>query len=233
MRFWPLLIAALGLTACNGTGPIYPVQDDLYDWVKAPEAVSPESDREPVVADPVVNFRLDRGERQSTVQVSEDLRPYRTYLLGFDVRLDRASLGRENVTLSRLSRRGDPSVEVVSVQLDAARGVTVMGRTCIAPADLADWHRVELRIKFSDRDRGYLEVFCDRRPIWARTEIRTTFPVVCRRRDGCDARVPQPVSYDWRTGLISNEGVAHRVMVQMRRLHYRPLIIKPNRVGTL
>jgi hypothetical protein len=232
------LAAAILLAACSDTGPIYPLELAPYDWVRAPESVSPQSDRAPVITDPVVNFRLDRGEKQSTLRAKGEFnnvewRIGSTYLYGFDVRLDRRSLRNEHVLLSRLSREGNPAVEIVAVHLDARGGVTVMGRTCIAPAEFADWHRVEVRIKLSDNDNGYVEVFCDREPLWARTGLRTTFPPMCRRSKGCDAPVPASARYDLDIGLISEDGVATPVFVQMRRLHYRPLLYKPNRVGNL
>jgi len=237
LRLVPVFFAAL-LAGCGGTGPIYPVVAWLHEWVKAPDALVAGSDQAPVIASPVVTFRLDRGQRLSALQArgewgGVEWRIGKTYLFGFDVRLDRRSLGNARVALSRLYRAGDPATEIVSVDLDAGRGVTVLGRGCIAPSDLADWHRVEMRIKLSDDDTGYLEVFCDRKPIWARTEIRTTFPPVCRRREGCDTVVAKPVRFNLQMGLMSDEGVANAVVVQMQRLHYRPLLYKPHRVGTL
>jgi hypothetical protein len=234
MKRWGLAILVAGLlAACDSTGPVFPVDDAPYDWVKAPQTIDQTSDIAPVIAEPVVSFRLDRGDRKSALTAAQDWRVGQTYLFGFDVRLDRNSLGRETVELSRLLRKGTPATEIVSVQLDARRGVTVMGRACIAPSDLGDWHRVEMRIKLSNQDTGYLEVFCDRKPIWAKTEIRTTFSPDCRIREGCNAAIPKPVRYNWQIGLMSKKRVSRRVHVQMQKLHYRVLFYKPNRVGTL
>jgi hypothetical protein len=224
---------AVFLAACGSTGPIFNVSDALYDWVKAPGAVTPGSDQDPVIADPVVIFRLDRGDRRSTLQTGESWRTTQTYLFGFDVRLDPRTLGGERLDLSRLYRNGAPATELISVQLDARRGVTVLGRACIAPAHLATWHRVEMRIRLADNDTGYLEVFCDRKPIWARVNMRTTFAPECRISAGCNRAVPKPERYEWQIGLMSARGVARPVTVQMQRLHYRVLFYKPNRVGTL
>ena len=234
LRLLPVL-AALFLATCAppGTGPVYSVDAELYDWVKAPEAIDQSSDQVPIIADPVVTFRLAPGDSRSALRAGKEWRVGHTYLFGFDVRLDRKSLGNEKVALSHLFRKGDPATEIVSVLLDADRGVTVMGRTCVAPTDLGNWHRVEMRIRLSNNDTGFLEVFCDRKPIWARTKIRTTFPPVCRLHEGCDTDVPKPVRYEWQLGLLSNGGVAKQIVAQMQRLHYRMLYYIPHRVGTL
>lgn len=233
-RLFPIL-AALLFAACapSGTGPVYTVNAELYDWVKVPEAIDQSSDQAPIVADPIVTFRLTPGDRWSAPRAGKEWRVGHTYLFGFDVRLERKSLGNERVALSRLFRKGDPATEIVSVHLDANRGVTVMGRTCVAPTDLGNWHRVEMRIRLSNKDTGFLEVFCDRKPIWAQVNIRTTFPPVCRIGEACDTDVPKRVRYEWQLGLLSNGGVARQIAVQMQRLHYRRLYYVPNRVGTL
>jgi hypothetical protein len=234
-RLLPVLAALLLLAACDdgGTGPVYFVDAELYDWVKAPEAIDQSSDQSPIVADPIITFHLAPGDSRSTLRTGKEWRVGRKYLFGFDVRLERKSLGNERVALSHLFRKGDPATEIVSVLLDADRGVTVMGRTCVAPTDLGNWHRVEMRIHLSNKDTGFLEVFCDRKPIWARINIRTTFPPVCRLSEGCDTDVPKPVRYEWQLGLLSNGGVSKQIMAQMQRLHYRRIFYIPHRVGTL
>ena len=234
MRLLFLILAqGLLLSACSGSGPIYPVRDALYDWVMAPETVDPAADRLPVIADPIVHFRVAPGERRSTLRTGDRWRVGQTYLFGFDLRLERDLPARQRITVSRLMRQGDPAAEILSVDLDAAQGVTVMGRTCVAPADLTRWHRVEIRMKLADNDTGYIEVFCNRKPIWARVAMRTTFPPECRRSDGCDMPLPQPVRYEWKMGVMSETAAQRPVHLQMQRLHYRLLIYKPNRVGTL
>lgn len=229
-----ICLAAVLLSACGGTGPIFRVQDALYDWVTAPETIDMTSDQRPIFADPVVTFQLAPGDRRSVLQTGQDWRLGHNYLVGFDLRLDRKSLGNETVDLSRIYRTGgDTATEIVSVSLDTRRGVTIMGRTCIPASDLGEWHRVEMRIRLSNKDSGFLEVFCDRKPIWARTNMRTTFPPVCRRSEGCDAVVPKPARYQWQIGVMSDRRVARPVKVQMQRLHYRMLFYIPNRAGTL
>ncbi len=226
------LMAGLFLAAC-GTGPIYPDVDWLNDWVKLPGALDKTSDKTPVISDPVVNFHLAPGDRTSIIQAGEEWRAGETYLLGFDVRLDPKFLGKEKITLSRLTRKGNPSVEIAVVKLDLEFGVTVFGRSCIPAADLSKWHRVEMRIKFSDEDKGYLEVFCDRKPIWAQVDMRTNFAPECRYSEGCRKPVPKPERYKWQLGLMTDVPVSQMINLQMQRLNHRRLYYKPNRVGTL
>jgi hypothetical protein len=239
-RWAPFLLVAMLLPGCTApdTGPIYQVDSSPYSWVKASSSVHPASDRAPIVGDPIVAFRLDTGERNSTLVAAgewggNEWRTGQTYLFGFDVRTDPGALRNEVVTLAQLTRSSASPAVIISAELSAARGVTVMGRTCIAPSELRDWHRVEFRVRLSDRDTGYLEVFCDREPIWARTGMRTALPPICRRSEGCDDVVARPVRFEVQMGLMSDTGVTRPISVQMQRLHYRRIFYVPNRVGQL
>lgn len=112
---------------------------------------------------------------------SQDGRKWRvrqTFILGFDVRLDPNALGRDKVDLARLTRKGGPTVEIASLQLGTERGVTVFGHACIPPSQLSQWHRVEIRIKFSDKDTGYSDAAARlllRHPITATAPRRSAF----------------------------------------------------------
>ena len=109
--------------------------------------------------------------------------------------------------------------------------MTFRGQTCIPASDLNDWNRVEFRIKLTDRDVGYLEVFCNREPLWGVAETRTTFAIPCRRREGCTQELPpgRP-KFHWHLGLIGANPVAQGVTLEMRRLHQRELLYVPNRI---
>jgi hypothetical protein len=241
MTGWaPFLLVAMLLPGCtvSDTGPIYHVDSEPYSWVQAPSSVHPVSDRAPLVGDPIVAFGLENGERNSTLVATgewggNEWRTGQTYLFGFDVRVDPGALRNETVSLARLSRTSASPTDIISAELSAALGVTVMGRTCIAPNELHDWHRVEFRVRLTDRDTGYLEVFCDRKPIWARTGMRTTLPPICRLSEGCDDVVSRPVRFEVQMGLMADTRVTRPITVQMRRLHYRRIFYVPNRVGQL
>lgn len=231
--FLVLLGAMIGLVSCGATGPVIHLQDKLPDWVFLPETVDRVSDNEPSMTDTVVTFQVPPGQRRSALQTAENWRIGQSYLFGFDIRLDPEVLSQRPVTVSRLSRVTKPQSELVSVTLDPRQGVTVFGRSCIRPEHLSDWHRVEMRIRISNDDKGFLEVFCDRKPIWAQKDIRTTFPPVCRLSEGCIDDVAKPARFKWHIGLLSDEALSKHAEIQMRRLHQRVIFYIPNRAGTL
>lgn len=228
-----LLAAMIGVTCCGTTGPVFLVEDELYDWVSVPGAIDPLSDQAPLISGSVVTFRLSPGQQLSALQTGEDWRIGQAYLFGFDVRLDPEALGPHPITVSRLTRVTVPESEIASVLLDRRRGVTVFGRTCVPPEKLAEWHRVEMRIRVANDDKGFLEVFCDRKPIWAQKDMRTTFPPGCRLREGCNDDVAQPARFAWQIGLMPVKAVSKNTEIQMQRLHQRLIFYIPNRVGTL
>lgn len=232
MRFvFQLMVGALALAGCGTTGPVFQVEDGLPAWVS--DAVDPASDNTPLISDPVVSFQLMPGERTSALRAGEDWRLGQSFLFGFDVRLDEPIPNQATVTLSRLTRITAPSQEIVSIKLDRQLGVTVFGRSCIAPEDLTEWHRVELRVRLKDDDKGFLEIFCDRKPVWAQNGLRTTMAPICRLADGCDDTISTPVRFTWNVGLMSDAAVPEATAVEMRRLHQRVIFYIPNRIGTL
>lgn len=227
-----LLLAAVCLAACSDTGPVYPTSDTLDPWVTSPASIDPQSDQPPIVSDQTVRFHLAPGQQRSSLRAGREWGTVQTYLYGFDLRLDPNSLGPVPLTLSRLQRLGTPAADIVSVQLDRRRGLSVFGHSCIAPADLGDWHSVEVRINLADDDTGYIEIFCDRKPILAIQGLRTTRPPVCRRAEGCTAPVSHPARYEWQIGLLAPRRVARAVTIDMRRIFYHRLFVIPNPIKT-
>lgn len=230
-------LVALGLAACADTGPIFPTSDRLDPWVSASESADPRADSPPVVNGDRARFHLSPGQRRASLHTSHAFGLGQTYLLGFDIRRGATPLPDRPVTIARLMRTtatpGAGESAIAAIRLDARNGVTAFGRQCIPAAQLTRWHSVELRIAMADDDDGYIELFCDRRPVWAQQNIRTTLPPPCRRAQGCTRPVPRPVRYDWQLGLMS-PGVARRPLdIEMKRIFYHRLFIIPNRVGPL
>ncbi|MDQ2091834.1 hypothetical protein [Marimonas arenosa] len=241
-RLGPLCAAlvALLLVACADVGPVFPTPNYFDPWVSAEDTLDPRSDRAPLITYRTATFRLFPGESRSALRTDKDFGLGQTYLIGFDLRVDRRQLTNRPVTLSRVLRTtgteaadGSPATQIISVELDARRGATVLGRSCIPPAQLGRWHSIEIRIAMADNDTGYIEVFCDRRPIWAQENFRTTLPPICRLREGCTRGVPRPVKFEWQLGLMADGRLARGLEVQMRRIFYHRLFVIPNRVHTL
>lgn len=232
----PALALALLMvaTGCSETGPVFPTSDKLDAWVLAPETRDPRSDRAPEIAGERLRFVLARGERRVALATGGKWGVQETYLTGFDIRADPARIGGAPVVLSRLVRRAADGrggeVTILDVTLDARRGVSVEGQSCVPAAELGSWHTVELRARLADDDAGFLEVFCDRKPVWAVNALRTTWPPVCRRSAGCAAPVAAPARFDWQVGLISERRRVRAIAVEMKRVFYHRLFVIPNRV---
>ncbi len=227
------ILVALFLAGCGSTGPIVQVSDELYHWVSLSQSGDQTSDQSPIISDPTVTFRLAPGQRRSALKTGDDWRIGQSLLFGFDIRLDPESLSDDTFTISRFTRVTAPTDEIVTVSLSRQRGVTVFGRSCIPPERLSEWHRLEMRIRIANNDNGFLEVFCDRKPIWAQEDIRTTFKPICRLRDGCEDDIAKPARFAWQIGLMSETPVTKYAEIQMQRLHQRLIFYIPNRPGAL
>lgn len=222
--------AFLAFSGCDdGEGPIFPVENALYEWV-TPELVDPRSDRSPVFADPVISFRLAPGDKRSILLIDREWRLGLRFLAGFDLRVA-GDLPEKPVTLSRFVRRGPVEIEISSFQLDAQRGVTFRGRTCIEPGRLREWNRVETRIFLTDQENGFLEVFCNRTPLWGVARTRTTFRPPCRASEGCGQPGPRSATYQWQLGLLAPAPIRRGLQVDMQRIHQRILWYVPNRIA--
>lgn len=224
-----LMLVAL-LASCSRNGPVFPQVASLNDWDLTGVPVDPNSDRSPQVSGDKVAFQLRAGERVTQLVLKRDWQRSRKFLLGFDVRA-REGLPSSPVVIAQLLRYQNGPQRVVSVALDAERGVTVAGQACIAPAALQDWHRVEIRVQFSDKGDGYLEAFCDRQPLFGLRDLQTGMPPVCRDDAGCVGEEPVEGEFAWQVGLMAERAVRQGVSVEMRRLQQRPLVWVPNRIA--
>ena len=228
-----VVLGSLVLTGCSDTGPIYATSSTLQPWVVEEGSVHPQSDRVPIIEQDVIGFTLTRGQRRSMLRAGDDWLLGQTYLFGFDFRADRKTLGNRPVVVSRLVRKGKPERVLAEVKADARNGVSVLGRRCIPANAMEDWHQIEMRIHFADSDTGYFEVFCDRKPIWAQSNMRTTQPPVCRKSAGCTRPVQKPVAFEWQFGLLAKGRATRTIKSEVKRVFYHRLFVIPNRGNQL
>lgn len=216
-------LAVLLVAGCSEVGPVFPTSDQLEPWVRGAQTQDARSDMPPVIAGERVVFRLGRGQRRSVLLSGRGWRIRQSWLIGFDMRMAREDLPQRPVAVTRVAQSGVREVGLALVTADARHGVRAMGRACIAPEEVEAWHAVELRFTLAADRTGFLEVFCDRRPVWARSGVR----MVRHTADGAEAR------FSWELGLIAARGVARDVTVEMRRVFQHRLFVIPNRVGRL
>jgi len=178
------------------------------------------------------------------------------YLLSFEFWIDpklrhRAYSNPRAVQTNRRSSRlsiarwyGDrrPDNQLFDLKVDATRGVTFLGRTCIPPSQFGKWHRFDMRVRWSKGNAGFLEVRCHGNlytgaPIYMRTNFPTNQPLHCFRENNCRPNVPtSPSSFEMQLGIIFDAEVANgrRVFprigrdgltIRMRRVVERELFV--------
>ncbi|WP_134643096.1 hypothetical protein [Pseudaestuariivita atlantica] len=238
-RSLALLLLTLFLGACASEGPIFPIDVEFEDvrWVLEPDAEASFSQQTPTFTDTprevITSFQLRPGQRNTALETGQRWRLGHTWLFGFDIRAKASELPRVPVDVARFVRISAPEELLARVQLDATNGITVMGRRCFTPSDLSQWVRVEMRVRIRDDDQGFLEVFCNRKPVWAMDKVRTTFAPPCRRADGCTTPLAEPARFRFQMGMMSARAQPRTAAIQMRRIHRRGLLYIPNRVGNL
>lgn len=155
------------------------------------------------------------------------------------------------LSIARWQGRDDLNNQLFDLKVDAMRGVTFMGRTCIRPSDFGGWHKFDMRIKWADDDTGFLEVRCNRRPIheglpiFAISDVPTNQALHCFRANNCDPeRNNHPDRFEMELGIIHDaERVGGRAVlprigpqgltVKMRRIIERRLYVIFGRVDAL
>ena len=225
------LVTCLGLLAgCTSQGPVFPMVPNLTEWQISEDQIDSVSDVRPALSEHSARFRLAQGDQRSLLVREDEWSNSRKFLLGFDVMVLQSPSVSQRVTLARLVRPDPPNRALVSVDLTAQSGITVAGQACVAADQLAEWRRIEVRVFFSEARKGYVEVFCDRRPVYALLELETGYPPGCGDNAACGRMLDDPVPYEWQVGLVSERPVGAPVDVQMRRMQQRPLVWTPNRV---
>lgn len=167
---------------------------------------------------------------RSVITTGDSWRIGHQYLFGFDFWIDpglthrgyrNARAVKTNGFSSRLSIarwEGDryPNNQLFDVKVDATRGVTFMGRTCIPPSEFGRWHRMDIRMRWADDETGFLEVRCDRRPvfsgqpIYAVSNVATNRALDCYRENHC---VPgfdkDPQRFNMQLGILFDQEVVN------------------------
>lgn len=218
------------LTGCTSQGPVFPMLPNLAEWQVHVSQIDPSSDVSPMLGEHAARFRLDRGDQRSLLVREDEWAVSRKFLLGFDVAVRQAPGGSKPVTVARLVQPENGEAALISIDLDPQKGIAVSGQTCIPADQMSDWHRVEVRVHFAEGPQGYVEVFCDRRPVYALLELETGYPPGCRDNAACGQVRQEPVPYEWQVGLVSGVPLTTPVDVELRRMQQRPLVWTPNRV---
>ena len=140
--------------------------------------------------------------------------------------------------------------QLFDLKVDATRGVTFLGRTCVPPSGFGGWHRLNMRIKWANDNTGFLEVRCDGGlhtglPIYAASDIATNQALHCFAENNCDPGVlKDPQRFDMQLGILFDHETANGqrvfprippegLIVKMRRLVVRRLYVIVGRVETL
>ena len=142
-----------------------------------------------------------------------------------------------------------PQNQLFDLKVDATRGVTFLGRTCVPPSEFGSWHRFWMRIRWSNDGTGFLEVRCDGSlhtglPIYAASNISTNQALHCFRENNCEPDVyKDPQRFNMQLGImfdpatVNGQRVFSRIQpggltVKMRRLVVRRLYVIFGRVET-
>ena len=127
-----------------------------------------------------------------------------------------------------------PDNQLFDLKVDATRGVTFLGRTCVPPERFGQWHRFDMRVRWSRGNTGFLEVRCNGdlysgTPIYARSNFATNRALHCIRANNCRPGVRKdPNGFEMQLGII-HEGASgigrDGVTVRMRRVVERQLLV--------
>ncbi len=168
-------------------------------------------------------------------------RGYRTR----DAALTKGSSSR--LSIARWEGAERPNNQLFDLKVDATRGVTFLGRTCVPPSEFGRWHRFNMRIRWANDDTGFLEVRCDGSlhtgpPIYARSGFPTNQALHCFRGNNCDPGVVRdPRRFNMQLGIVFDGDIVNgrRVFprigpegltVKMRRIIVRRLYVIFGRV---
>jgi len=147
------------------------------------------------------------------------------------------------LAIARWQGEDQPNNQLFDLKLDAKRGVTFMGKTCVPPSGFGSWHRFYMRIRWADDDTGFIEVRCDQSlysgvPVFAKSNFPTTQALDCFRENNCDPkRRINPKNFSMQLGILFDGSAgrmprigAQGLTVKMRRIVERRLAVIFGRV---
>jgi len=104
-----------------------------------------------------------------------------------------------------------------SLKLDSTRGLTFLGRTCVAPGQLKQWNRFEMLVKWSAKSDGVMQVRCNGRLIYSVSGVPTDQQPQCVISNICEPGIEKhPRKIITGFGLFFNKEVVHDVEMMPR-----------------
>jgi hypothetical protein len=104
-----------------------------------------------------------------------------------------------------------------TLDLDATRGLTFLGKTCAPPAALGDWTRFEMLVRWSAKTNGLIQVRCNGRVIHAEKGIATDQQPHCHISNHCEPGVGKhPGKINAGFGLFFDKEVVNGVPMRPR-----------------
>lgn len=274
----PLVLSVAVLAACGPVPLATTQSEAslaVPDWLPPRYYVPWNSARPPLLHEPEIKFAVRQGDCSSTndggahsdcamgitrsVIATEGMELGHQNHLGFEFWIDPALSYRghrtgpgdgftSRLSIARWEGIGPPDRLLFDLKVDATRGVTFLGKTCIPPTGFGSWHRFDMRIRWADDRTGFIEVRCDSRPIqagvpiFAVSNISTNQMLQCLEGNDCAANARNgPARFRMELGIhFKGESVAGRrllpripgetLTVKMRRLVWRRLYVIFGRV---
>jgi hypothetical protein len=230
-----LLAGLLVLAGCQPeTNPAAVVAGtDRADWLPEHYVVAPGSDTAPRPDGEAIVFRLDPGERVSALAGGSIYRLGHQYLYSLEVFVPAdfaARAGSARFSLARWRGAGGAAPRLFQLALDARRGVTFRGRTCVAPSGFGQWQQIYLRVRWAAEATGFLELRCGRGQAYNAPLVHVESDVATARGDRGGGALADRFAF--RLGLMQEAGrPTQPVEVRMRRIAERRLYVVFNPPG--
>ena len=164
------------------------------------------------------------GMRRSVLSGGSIYRNGHQYLHTFEVFVPAdfaARAGRGRFSVARWQGQG-AGQRLYDLELDAQRGVTFRGQSCVPPSGFGQWQRVYVRLGWAQDETGFIEVRCGdgavqhARLVYVASEVAT-------------ARAPSGAAaerFEFQLGLIQDGGrLPGPVEIKLRRIAERRLYV--------